>query len=87
MTKWAQTIMHMGPPKVLKNFVYIFFGMACILNSDLITFIQKFKCECCHKLQAPYIARPNRTKPWDVISTDAMQLSESDEGNKWVLIL
>ena len=63
------------------------------MHSDLITFIQK--CESCQKLKnptghlrirAPYIARPNPTKPWDVISTDVMQLSESNEGNKWVLI-
>ena len=63
------------------------------MHSDLITLIQK--CECCQKLKiptshlrirAPYIARPNPTKPWNVVSTDIIQLSESKDGNKWVLI-
>ena len=63
------------------------------MHADLMKFIQK--CESCQKLKnpvghlrvnTPYLARPNPTKPWDVISTDVMHLSESNSGNTWILI-
>ena len=82
---------HYGTSKSFEKLRLHFFWRG--MHTDLVRFVRK--CESCQKLknpvghlriQAPYIARPNPTKPWDVVSTDVMQLSESSSGNKWVLI-
>ena len=57
------------------------------MHKDVAQFIKK--CESCQKLKnpvghlrvhAPYLARPNTLKPWDIVSTDVMQLHESFAG-------
>ena len=83
---------HYGSSKSFEKLRLHFFWRG--MHTDLMRFIQK--CEKCQKLKnpvghlrikTPYLSRPNSTKPWDVVSTDVMQLCETVSGNKWVLII
>ena len=71
---------HYGSSKSFEKLRLHFFWRG--MHADLMKFIQK--CESCQKLKnpvghlrvnTPYLARPNPTKPWGVISTDVRYAS------------
>ena len=83
---------HWGVTKSFKRLRLKFFWKG--MYSDLLEFIRK--CDHCQRkknptghlrIKTPYVARPNPVKPWDVLSTDVMQLPLSRNAFKWVLIV
>ena len=79
---------HQGLSKSLENLRHYFFCKG--MYADLLLYIRK--CDHCQKMKnptghlrvkAPYLARPIPMKPWDVISTDILQLPISSL-NKFV---
>ena len=83
---------HFGVSKSFERLRLHFFWPK--MHTHLVNFINEF--ESCQRLKNPTghlrvrppdLARPNPTKPWDVISTDVMHLNESAGKHKWVLIM